>query len=102
MAEGEITVSEEDRRFFTPEELETGFRLACTAYPADDCTVHIAAGAGEQEFYIPAGPAEGAQEQPDPSENPAVSPARTAGGTWDEKKKSAGGTGGKGEKLPAE
>lgn len=102
VAEGEITVSEEDRRFFTPEELEKGFRLACTAYPADDCTVHIAAGAGEQEFYIPAGPAEGAQEQPDPSENPAVSPARTAGGTWDEKKKSAGGTGGKGEKLPAE
>ena len=102
VAEGEIAVSEEDRRFFTPEELETGFRLACTAYPADDCTVHIAAGAGEQEFYIPAGPAEGAQEQPDPSENPAVSPARTAGGTWDEKKKSAGGTGGKGEKLPAE
>ena len=102
VAEGEITVSEEDRRFFTPEELETGFRLACTAYPADDCTVHIAAGAGEQEFYIPAGPAEGAQEQPDPSENPAVSPARTAGRTWDEKKKSAGGTGGKGEKLPAE
>lgn len=102
VAEGEITVSEEDRRFFTPEELEKGFRLACAAYPADDCTVHIAAGAGEQEFYIPAGPAEGAQEQPDLSENPAVSPARTAGRTWDEKKKSAGGTGGKGEKLPAE
>src|SRR5699024_1461916 len=102
VAEGEITVSEEDRRFFTPEELEAGCRLACTADPADDCTVHIAAGAGEQEFYIPAGPAEGAQEQPDPSENPAVSPARTAGRTWDEKKKSAGGTGGKGEKLPAE
>ena len=67
VAEGEIAVSEEDRRFFTQEELEKGFRLACTAYPADDCTVHIAAGAGEQEFYIPAGPAEGAQEQPDPS-----------------------------------
>lgn len=110
VAEGEITVSEEDRRFFTPEELEKGFRLACTAYPLADCTVYIAAGEGEREFYIPDSPADGAQEKTDPAENTAVSPARTdgrtagrpAGPTADENKENAGGEAGQIENPPRE
>lgn len=105
VTEGEVPVSEEDRGFFIPEELEQGFRLACTAYPLADCTVYIAAGQGEQEFYIPDSPADGAQEKTDLAENTAVSPARTdgrtagrnAGPTADENRESAGGEDGQRE-----
>ncbi len=40
-----------DRRFFTPDELRAGFRLACTARPAADCEVEICFTKGpEQEI----------------------------------------------------
>ncbi len=39
--EGEICLSEEDKRYFTKEEIEKGFRLSCQAYPGTDCTIEL-------------------------------------------------------------
>lgn len=38
---GEIPISEEDKRFFTKEELKDGMRLACKAYPKTDCKIAL-------------------------------------------------------------
>lgn len=48
---GEIPPSEQDRAFFTEEELEQGVRLACTAYPDRHCTIRIGA-AQEEGFQV--------------------------------------------------
>ena len=102
VTEGEIPVSEEDRGFFTPEELEQGFRLACTAYPTGDCTICISGGAGEREFYIPESPADGAQEDIEPAKDAAVSAGRTVGRAVEESKTEARGEDGQRENHPGE
>ena len=38
---GAVEPSEEDRKFFSKEKLEEGYRLACKAYPVRSCTVVI-------------------------------------------------------------
>ncbi len=39
--EGEIQLSKEDERFFSKEELEKGYRLACKAFPKGKCTISL-------------------------------------------------------------
>ncbi len=51
LIQGSCEPSPEDKRFFTEEELAEGFRLACTAYPAEDCTLRVL-GANEEEFDV--------------------------------------------------
>lgn len=41
MLSGAAGISEADRKFFAKEELKAGWRLACTAYPKDDCRVMV-------------------------------------------------------------
>ena len=41
LLDGELTISAEDRRFFSEEELKQGWRLACKAYPTDNCVIQI-------------------------------------------------------------
>lgn len=41
MTAGATEIAEADRRFFTEEELRQGWRLACTSFPAADCTVVV-------------------------------------------------------------
>ena len=53
VTEGAIPVSAEDRRIFEEAELGAGFRLACTAFPENSCTVLIPDRAEEKEFYVP-------------------------------------------------
>lgn len=48
--EGTINPSKEDVRFFTPEQLQDGYRLACKAYPESDCVISIAQ--QEQRFVV--------------------------------------------------
>lgn len=49
--EGDIAVSREDNSFFSRDELESGYRLACTAYPATDCTIELDIDKN-QDYYI--------------------------------------------------
>lgn len=49
--EGELAVSTEDRKFFTEEELKAGYRLACTAYPIEDCVIRFC-GEDDEEFEV--------------------------------------------------
>lgn len=41
LAEGEIPPSNEDKNFFSEEQLQAGMRLACRAYPTEDCVICI-------------------------------------------------------------
>lgn len=41
MVTGVTQVTEGDRRFFSEEELKNGWRLACTAFPREDCRILI-------------------------------------------------------------
>ena len=41
MVTGATKITEGDRRFFQEEELREGWRLACTAYPREDCRVLV-------------------------------------------------------------
>lgn len=41
LVEGELPVTKEDEKFFTGEELDRGYRLACQAYPVDDVTIEF-------------------------------------------------------------
>lgn len=50
LCEGILPVTEADTRFFLKEELEHGYRLACEAYPTQDCT--IALFEAEQDFMV--------------------------------------------------
>ncbi len=38
---GTLPVTESDRRYFRQEELEAGYRLACRAFPEEDCTIEL-------------------------------------------------------------
>ena len=50
--EGQMPVTEADRRFFSEEELEAGLRLVCRAIPEGDCRICLE-GPGEDGFFIP-------------------------------------------------
>ncbi|MEG0591369.1 MAG: ASKHA domain-containing protein [Lachnospiraceae bacterium] len=49
--QGEIEISQPDADFFTTQELKEGFRLACKAYPKQNCTI-VLHFRGEEEFSI--------------------------------------------------
>lgn len=51
--EGEVPATETDLRFFSQEEIEAGYRLACRAYPESDCTILTQDGEAEG-FYVEA------------------------------------------------
>ena len=48
--EGDIAVSDADAKFFSKEELDQGFRLACKAYPKEACTIELIG--IENDFYV--------------------------------------------------
>lgn len=41
---GTLTVTAEDRRLFSAEELNKGLRLSCKAYPKENCTIELISG----------------------------------------------------------
>ena len=41
LVEGDILPSMEDKRFFSEEDLWKGYRLACTTYPNQNCTIRL-------------------------------------------------------------
>lgn len=49
--EGNIAASEQDEKFFSEEQLQAGFRLACKAYPEDDCVISVGLHK-EEEFAV--------------------------------------------------
>lgn len=51
LLEGEILPSSEDMRFFDSKQLEQGYRLACTAYPTENCKIQLCM-EKEQEIKI--------------------------------------------------
>lgn len=51
LLEGELPVSAEDEKFFAKEELEEGYRLACKAFPREDCRIRFC-GKSEEEFEV--------------------------------------------------
>lgn len=51
VTDGYITPSVSDRRFFTEEELEEGYRLSCLAYPQDDVSILLENGQ-EDSFEV--------------------------------------------------
>ncbi|HJD14116.1 MAG TPA: DUF4445 domain-containing protein [Candidatus Ruminococcus avistercoris] len=60
LLEGELEITPADRKHFTQEELEKGYRLACRAYPTDDITISMAT-QDEAGFSIQVG--HGTQEE---------------------------------------
>ncbi len=48
---GDIDISSSDRATFSQEQLQKGFRLACTAYPRSDCTINLIADP-EDDFEV--------------------------------------------------
>lgn len=50
VTEGDVPIADADRRFFTTEELERGWRLACTLYP--ETNIRIALPESEGDFAI--------------------------------------------------
>lgn len=54
MTKGVTEPGEEDAKSLQPEELKAGWRLACTAYPGEDCAVVIES-ADESQFDVVAG-----------------------------------------------
>ncbi len=51
LVEGELSISDADQKKFTKQELSQGYRLACKAYPKENCTIRIA-GETDAEFEI--------------------------------------------------
>ena len=49
--EGDIAPSEQDRKFFSGEQLQEGYRLACKAYTEDDCVIAVGLHK-EEEFAV--------------------------------------------------
>ncbi len=47
VTEGFLVITPADKKYFTDDELSSGYRLACTAYPDRDCTVILTAEAGK-------------------------------------------------------
>ncbi|MDF2538560.1 MAG: hypothetical protein K0S76_1581 [Herbinix sp.] len=39
--EGNLTISEQDKRVFTSGDLKDGYRLACLAFPREDCVIRL-------------------------------------------------------------
>ena len=68
--EGAAEPSGEDERFFTREELEEGWRLACQTYPQKDCVV--AARQLEENFLVMADTSAQIRKQSDREECPDV------------------------------
>ncbi len=50
---GEVPATETDLRFFSQQEIEEGYRLACRSYPESDCTILTQDGEAEG-FYVEA------------------------------------------------
>lgn len=50
VVEGEVPETDADLRFFSKQEIEAGYRLACRAYPESDCTIVIEDGEKEGFF----------------------------------------------------
>lgn len=50
LLDGVLDISQEDKKFFTKEQLTQGWRLACKAFPVGSCTIKI--GSTETEFEI--------------------------------------------------
>lgn len=48
---GKVGISAEDKKFFSKQELEAGYRLACKAVPEEDCTVMFC-GKEESSFEV--------------------------------------------------
>ncbi len=48
---GNVNISPEDEKFFTIEELEKGYRLACKAYTTEDCVLEIVS-SDESDFEV--------------------------------------------------
>ncbi|MCH1984207.1 ASKHA domain-containing protein [Ruminococcus sp. OA3] len=61
LVEGELDITPSDRKHFTEEELELGYRLACRAYPAEDCVITMDV-QDEEGFSIQIGHGEDQQE----------------------------------------
>lgn len=51
LVEGELSVTEEDRRIFSRQELADGYRLACRAVPAKSCVIEVPL-AGEEAIQV--------------------------------------------------
>ena len=58
LLEGEMTPSREDGMFFSKEELEKGYRLACRAYVKEDCTIALSE-SHQEPFDVLAGEKQG-------------------------------------------
>lgn len=41
LLKGELSITSSDKKIFTPEELNKGYRLACMAYPMNDCKISL-------------------------------------------------------------
>lgn len=61
LVKGELKITPSDRKHFTEEELEAGYRLACRAYPAYDCVITMDF-QDESGFSIQVGHGESQQE----------------------------------------
>ncbi len=57
--EGDVPPSKEDQKFFSQQEIEAGYRLACRAFPQSDCTIVVEAGEKDDFFVL----AEGKDEE---------------------------------------
>ncbi len=49
---GELEITNDDKRYFTNTELEQGYRLACKAYPEQDCEIEWNQSEEEQFFVV--------------------------------------------------
>ena len=59
--EGAVEPGEADRKVFTEEELKQGWRLACRAYPEQECTILL--DNAESDFYVLADAEEGTEKK---------------------------------------
>lgn len=51
LLKGYLEATAEDKKFFSSEELEAGYRLACMAYPTEDCVITFC-GENDEEFQV--------------------------------------------------
>ncbi|MFT4145892.1 MAG: ASKHA domain-containing protein [Mobilitalea sp.] len=51
LVKGELSISDSDQKKFTEQELSLGYRLACKAYPKENCTIRIA-GETDADFKV--------------------------------------------------
>lgn len=67
MTAGATEVTEADRQFFGEQELADGWRLACTAFPKEDCQISISS-SDESEFSVVSDHGEGQVKAADAAE----------------------------------